>query len=80
MSFPTSTKSPDWRAVDPQAIAAHCSQRHIQSVLEDAQRDILAAEATIADLVAVLRAIHHQHNEETMAAALLAIWRAEGRS
>lgn len=29
-----------WIAIDPQQIA-RCSQRHIQSVLEDAQRDIL---------------------------------------
>lgn len=57
MSGQTSTKSPNWRAVDPQAIAAHCSQRHIQSVLEDAQRDIVAAEKLAAEVSAFAAAL-----------------------
>lgn len=77
MSGKASTKAPNWRAVDPRKIATECSPRHVQSVLEDARRDMLAAESTIADLLAALRAIYNHHNAETMAAARAAMDRAE---
>ena len=32
--------TPNWKKVNPQAIANECSPRHVQSVIEDARRDI----------------------------------------
>ena len=32
-------KAPNWKKVNPKLIAETCSARHVQSVLEDAQRD-----------------------------------------
>ena len=52
MSSTAKQKAPDWRAVDPKKIASECSPRHVQSVIEDAQRDILAAEKLSDELSA----------------------------
>lgn len=52
MSTPATHKAPDWRAVDAKKIASECSIRHVQSVIEDAQRDILAAEKLSDELSA----------------------------
>lgn len=41
---------PHWRAVNPRAIAG-CSPRHVQSVLENAQRDMALLEASHAKLL-----------------------------
>jgi len=40
-----------WAKIDPKAIAQECSQRHVQSVLEDAQRDIALLSGALKDLV-----------------------------
>jgi AmiR/NasT family two-component response regulator len=57
MSGHGSKKAPDWRAVDPRKIATECSPRHVQSVLEDAQRDIVAAEKLADELAAFSAAL-----------------------
>lgn len=54
--------TPDWRAVDPQKIATTCSPKHIQSVIEDARRDILAAKAASEELLQALRAVQDDLN------------------
>lgn len=50
--------APNWKKVNAAAIATECSPRHVQSVIEDAQRDI-------AELVEALRGlIDHCHEQE----------------
>ncbi len=45
----------DWAKVSPAQIAAQCSPRHIQSVLEHAQHDLVSLQARCAALEVALR-------------------------
>jgi hypothetical protein len=59
---------PNWEAVNPEMIAQNCSARHIQSVIEDAKRDI----AALSEEVKALREeLEGQADGSAMIAALL---------
>lgn len=51
---------PNWSKCDPALIANTCSQRHVQSVIEDAQRDLVTLLEINAKLLAALEAFQAQ--------------------
>lgn len=70
------TEKIDWAKVDPLLIATSCSQRHIQSVIEDAKRDI-AALTTTAEAHAEAHKICLAQRDELAVALRSLVYEAE---